>query len=315
MQKQLDTFLTGSFPPMDYSSSADVTASIRNAVRRQIEAGLDVLSDGQVRSDIVGIFARRVGLEGDGLPYRVRRKIGSLKESVTLRDLEIAATEAEGHPLKAHITGPTVVAESCADDDDTPNVYRGIGGFRQLTLDLARALAGEARFIAQKSKELNIRYLQIDEPSLVFGADLQLAGEAIGIIVKVWREAGGGEVILHVCGDIRDILPDLIAMPVDILNVENVHLREADEKVLKELRESNKKLALGVVSVNTEKHPSSQGLAQDLLYAVDRYGTDHICAVTPNCGLRLSSADLAMLRMKRLTESVSILQERAGRLA
>ncbi len=312
-------FLTGSFPDRDDPlvdpppSPRKIPGLIRRAVRLQIKAGLDVIVDGQMRSDIVGIFARQVGLEGNGLPYRVRAKIGRLQKSITLSDIRIAATAASGHPIKAHITGPTVISESCVEDDGTPDFYRQSVGFRQLTLDIATALGDEARFLAEQSQELNIQYLQIDEPSLVYGADLGLARDAIGVVAQSWRAGGGGEVILHVCGDIRDILSDLIAMPVDILNLENVHLREADENALQLLRGSDKKLALGVIRVNTDKIPTPQHVAQEMLFASDRYGAERLWGITPNCGLRLSTTNLAVQRMKSLVESTQVLSGRSGR--
>ena len=316
---ELKKLLTGSFPihkEASQSSSTGLDAfSIQDVVQEQIKADLDVLVDGQLRSNIVGIFAAQIGLHGVGLPYRVRGKLGTLKKAVTLPDLEIAASEAKGRPLKAHITGPTVIAESCLEDKETPQLYRGESGFRQLTLDIAAELSQEAKFIASREKNLNIQYLQIDEPSLAYGANLELAREALAIIAQGWRGNGGGEIILHVCGDIRDILGDLAEMPVDILNIENVHLREASEESLKLLRKSNKKLALGIVAVNTDKIPTPQRLAQELVFASDRYGKEHLWGITPNCGLRLSSLVLVSQRIACMREAANILKSQSGRLA
>lgn len=299
---KLHTTLTGSFPPFGSDGSSDpILESIINAVREQIDANIDVLVDGQPRSDIVGIFANGVGLEGDGLPYHVTRELARPSHSVTLLDLETAARATDGRPLKAHITGPTVIAESCVLAD-APQVYRGKDGFHHLTLDLAQALAEEARMISQRARELNIQYLQIDEPSLAFGADLSLAREAVGIVADAWRANGGGEVILHVCGDIANILSDLVEMPVDILNIEYVHLREASEAAITRLKESNKKIALGVIPVNTRELPTAQRVAWDLLAARERFGEEHLWGATPNCGLRLSTPEMASKRIHLLNE-------------
>lgn len=305
MIAQLLTTVTGSLPPTALDS---VPRSIRKAVRDQVTANLDVIVDGQVRSNIVGIFARHIGLEGNGLPYRVPRQLGKPELSVTLADLEIAASEGRGRPLKAHITGPTVMAESCVVDQDTFEAYRGENGFERLTLDIAAVLAEEASLIAAGAKDLNIRYLQIDEPSLAYGADLGLAREAVSVITRAWRAAGGGDIILHVCSDIRDVLDDLLNMPVDILNVENVHLHDVDETALRHLRGSSMKLSLGVMAVNTDMIATPQRIAQEVLYAVDRYGSEHLWGITPNCGLRLSTENLAIRRMKCLVEAADILR-------
>lgn len=307
---QLHTTLTGSFPPLDIALNEEgIKASIEHAIQQQINVQISLLVDGQVRSDIVGIFARSIGLEGNGLPYQVTGRLGKLPISVTLPDLETAAAAAGGRRLKAHITGPTLMAESCLVSEKTPDVYKGESGFQSLTLDLAEALAEEARYIAHRAKDLNIQFLQIDEPSLVYGANLDLAREAIGVVVRAWREAGGGETLLHVCGDIRDILDGLSRMPVDIFNVENIHLREADEDAVKIIRDSGKKLALGIVPVNNQRIPLPRRVARELVYARERYGADTLWGATPNCGLHLSDQELAMRRMACLVEAVKSAQE------
>lgn len=299
----LITALTGSFPPSHAADSEDdIAASIRNAVRRQMECGLSLLSDGQPRRDIVGIFAHSLGLEGENLPYRVAGPIGKPDSSLTLRDLETAAAAAQGRPLKAHLTGPTVMAESTSADD-VPPMYQSEAGFRRLTLDIAQALAEEARAIAGRAGELNIQYLQIDEPSLAFGADLELAREAVRIVTNAWKQAGGGETILHVCGDIGNIIPQLAQMPVDILNLENVHLREVDAHARQALKDSGKKLALGVIPVNVASLPPARRVARELAYAWEDYGPDRIWGITPNCGLRMSEESLAIRRMRCLADA------------
>jgi len=309
------TALTGSFPPSHKTDTEDaIAASIQNAVRRQVEYGLTVISDGQPRRDIVGIFAHSLGLEGDGLPYHVTGPIKQLQASFTLRDLETAAAAAQGYPLKAHLTGPTLIAESTsAQNEETapplPEMYEGDAGFRRLTLDIARALAEEAGAIATRAKELNVQYLQIDEPSFAFGANLELAREAVGIVTEAWKQTGGGETILHVCGDVGNIIPQLAQMPVDILNLENVHLREVNAEARQALRDSGKKLALGVIPVNLADVPSPRRVARELAYAWEDYGPDRVWGITPNCGLRLSEEPLALRRMQCLAQAAREAEE------
>lgn len=295
---------TGSFPPLKGSSAV----SIQNTIEQQIREKIDLLVDGQVGSDIVGLFARSIGLEGTHLPYRIIREIGRLQDSITLPDLQTAAKVADGHPLKVHITGPTVMAESCEKNEGRPERYLRDDGFRNLVLDLAVALADEATMIAQQAERLHVHYLQIDEPSLAFGADLELAQQAIDRISQAWRQSGGGKIILHVCGDIRDILPALARMPVDILNLENVFLREAREEELIPLWDSGKQLALGLIPVNTDKVPMYQRLAREMLTALNRYGANHIWGVTPNCGLRSSAPEKVEARLKNLVDAAQIVR-------
>jgi len=296
---------TGSFPPLksELHEDSEAEVSIKNAMEKQIEAGVDILVDGQVRSDIVGIFARSIGLEGYGLPYHVHKPIGKPTSSITLKDLQTAAKYAKGKPLTAHVTGPTVMAESCEFDEDIPDRYRGDKGFENLTMDLAQALAEETHLIANEAKKLGIGYLQIDEPSLVYGADLDLANRAMQTITDVWRNEAGGEIILHACGSIEEIWLDLLKMPVDVLNLESLHLRDLDDKKIKSFRDSDKHLSLGVIRVNSDVIPSPQRVAKEIIYTADRLGMDRIWGITPACGLRLSTSDMAFKRMRCLVDA------------
>lgn len=295
---------TGSYP-LRYKS---LESSIKFAIKEQTDAKIDVLVDGQMSSDIVGIFARRIGLMGSELPYHVKSNIGKLAESVILPDLRAAARYSNGHPIKAHITGPTVIAENCKVDDDAVEVYKGESGFTNLVLDIARALAREAMFIASEKEALGVKYLQIDEPSLAFGADMQLACTAVDIIAKAWRDADGGPIILHVCGDYAEIFSELLKMPVDILNVEIEHFEELTDEQIAALMATQKLLSFGVVPVNTEYIPSPEKVARDVFYAADRCSMDKIWGITPDCGMRLSKPELAKNRMKTLVQAVSILE-------
>lgn len=300
----------GSFPPR---TGVLVEESIRNAIEQQIACGVDVLVDGQIRSDVVGIFAQQVGLVGNGLPYRVetRLSIKPLTQSITLPDLEVAASYSEGRQLKVHITGPILMAESCLVNENRPEVahYQGDEGFRLLTLDLARTLTEEVRLVAAQADRLNIAYLQIDEPSLTFGADLALTKEALDGIASAWRELTEREVILHVCGDIGSIIAELLDMPVDILSIENVYLNQLESDFLDLWQKSQKKLALGVVPVNNDKIPSPQRVAREVLSAQERYGHGRIVAITPACGLRNRRENEASDRLHCLVQAAQLIKQ------
>lgn len=301
---------TGSYPPiLDGKGEVDIESSIKRAIEDQIDAGVDILVDGQVRSDIVGIFAREIGLQGTHLPYSAPNILQKPGKHDALKDLQTAARHSKGRPIKAHLTGPTVIAESCLFlPEDTHSRYLGTQGFRHLVLDIADALAEEASQIGKQAKSLNIQYLQIDEPSLTYGADLGLAVEAIDKIVSAWRNISKGKVILHACGDTGAILSKLLDMPVDIFNVESDTLRTLDQTQASLLIESKKLFALGVLPVNIDQIPTSQRIAREVIYVATRFGEQHVWGLTPACGLRLSTLDKARQRITRLVETARSLR-------
>lgn len=298
---------TGSFPRI-YFENQNIELAIQKVVEDQIEAGVDILVDGQLRADIVGIFAHSIGLKGDGMPYEVSQKIKPPENSILLPDLRTAAKYAGDRPLKAHITGPSVIAENCHLHEDAPNLYVGDDGFINLTLDIANALAHEVRWIAQESKKLNIRFLQIDEPSLVFGGDLEVARKGLEIVTKAWKSAGGEQIIMHVCWDFTGIFQKLLEMPVDILNLEAAHVQELSTDEFQALQKSEKKIALGVIPVNTDQQPAPERIAREALFACDMVSPKYFWGLTPVCGMRSSTPALAKDSMRCLARAASILE-------
>lgn len=309
--------LTGTCPPVRFPppqlSDDEVDQSIHDAVAMQQAAieGLDVdwlFVSGQPRNDIVSLFARGCALEGEYLPYQITDKV-QYNGPILLRDLKVAAQAVDGRPLKAHITGPTLIAESCdvipgtlayeqhyapsSSEDPKPNLA-------QLTLDLARILAQETQALLE-TPDLRIKYLQIDEPTLAYGADLELASQAIGIISEVAR-ARSIPVILHACGDVSDIMLDLLQMPVEILNLVDVYANAVPWLNADVLAEHDKKLALGCIPVDERELPSTRRLVRELTLALKRYGRENVWGLTPHCGLRQSSPELAHQRMNFLAQ-------------
>lgn len=311
--------LTGTYPPTNFPppplSDRDVRESIHRAVQHQRKAVGDtgvewLFVDGQPRSDIVGIFAAGCGLEGSSLPYQVVRPVEYLGP-ITLGDLQIAAQEAPDQPFKAHITGPTLMAESCAIAPEMLDLYGDDPRSpHQLTLDLAHALAQEVQALLS-APGLSITHVQIDEPTLVYGANLELASKAVGVVAQAARDVGV-PVILHVCGDVGDIMTDLLEMPVDILNLVDTYLNALPWLDADALSENKKKLAIGCIPVDTEDIPSARWLVRELSFALERYGSENIWGITPHCGLRMSDLDLAQKRMDRLVEVTAAISAQLG---
>lgn len=300
---------TGSFPKT-MLSDGEIENAIRKVISLQLEEEMDVLVDGQLKADIVGIFAHAIGLEGAGMPYKVTREIQPLREAVTLEYLQLAAKYAQGAPLKAHLTGPTVIAENCQVTDKAPAKYHGKNGFYTLTMDIAEALAEEARQIAQQKDILNVQYLQIDEPSLAFGSDMKIAQAAVQKIVQTWKKEEGGLTLMHVCWDFAGILEDILAMPIDVLNLSIEHFRELGDNAYQVLRTSEKRFALGVVPVNTDHLPVPERIAREALFVQTQLGPEQLWGLTPVCGLRESPENRAREILHRLRETANVLENR-----
>ncbi|MBD3308834.1 hypothetical protein GF339_20680 [candidate division KSB3 bacterium] len=299
----LKTSLTGSWPPtynleegirhlpMEEQERI-VRASIKRAVQDQIELDIDILVDGQVRDELVFLFASKIpGYQEQTFPYRVVDRIQPAEESITVQDYLYAKSLAGDRPVKAHLTGPMVIERSTQVDPES--VYAGKHD-PNLVLDIAIALGHEARALVQAGAEI----VQIDELVLTDQIDLDLAFEAMRLIVEI------GEIpfpALHACGNVTTILdPILTKSPVKMVSIEggwlnHDTLRHIDRDYL---ARCGKQIGLGCIGVSdytVDRVERVQGFLEDM---IKRLGEEHIWAAMPDCGLRPVSHEIAYRKIE-----------------
>jgi 5-methyltetrahydropteroyltriglutamate--homocysteine methyltransferase len=303
---RLKTSTTGSWPPVyDKENNLLVNESIERAIKDQIDLGIDILVDGQARDDIVSLFARKLpGYKGKALPYQVVSRIAPADEPITTQDYLYAKKFVEGKPLKAHITGPMTLARASNVDAESPYSSRNDP---KLIQDLAEAIGREAYHLVKSGAET----VQIDEPALADGVDLDLAFAVMKKIVEI------GEIpfpALHICKNVTRILDDVLRKsPVKMVSIEGEWLRHpklshVDSKYLSQC--GNKQIGLGCIetqSLFVEKIPAVQNFL-DLM--VSKLGEDHIWAAMTNCGLRLipeKSYGIAINKLKVMVKAAESL--------
>src|SRR5512138_3853451 len=106
----LITTVVGSYPTdIDVHSEDDARKAIEIAVNDQIKAGISVISDGQVRADMVGIFAMNMrGYRHESGRYHITGRIESPDTPATVQDYLYAKKAAGGKVVvKGIVTGPT----------------------------------------------------------------------------------------------------------------------------------------------------------------------------------------------------------------
>ena len=273
--------------------------AIERAVRDQLNAGIDVVSDGQVRGDMVEIFVN--GLYG----FEGKRVVGRVEflEPVTLKDIKfvkkILSKYSKGNKgIKGIITGPCTIAGSVRVED-----YYSDNKDETLIYDLANALKREVESIQDY-----VSMIQIDEPILSTGLyDLDTARRAIKRICENLKVP----VILHVCGDVSKIFQELNTFKVDVLD----HEFASNRKNLGILEGINKKIGFGCIntrvksveSVDDVKDLLYEGLEvlknnplfsdvgdkEELLKRLNEY-----MMVDPDCGMRLLPVEVAYEKLK-----------------
>jgi 5-methyltetrahydropteroyltriglutamate--homocysteine methyltransferase len=196
-------------------------AMTRLALREQCEAGLDLLSDGQVRwHDPVSHVARGLaGFRIEGLLryfdtntyYRQPAAIGPIaRERPSLVEAyRFATAAATPRPVKAIVTGPITLARLSRD--------ARAHGLHHLALEISSALNRELLDLESAGAAL----IQIDEPILArVRGDLGLARLAMRRLVAGLTSA---RVILATSfGDAMPLLPDLLTLPAAVFGLDIV---------------------------------------------------------------------------------------------
>lgn len=181
------------------------------AIADQVEAGLDMVTDGQIRwEDPQTYFARRLtGFSINGLQrwfdtnvyYRQPVAEGPVgwREPITVGDYRFARAHSP-KPVKPVVTGPYTLSRLSQN--------RHYPRFGDFVLAVARALNQELRALDAESPPV----VQVDEPALLqYKNDLPLFREALGTLL----EGARSPVMLYTYfGDTRGVLGALLELPV-----------------------------------------------------------------------------------------------------
>lgn len=273
--------------------------AIKSSVIAQLDAGVDIISDGQVRGDMVSIFTKYIpGMKiEDGNTFIVG-KIRNPTQEISIKDLLYAKkvmTEyyggniPEGKGIKGIITGPNTIIHSSRIQSFYKNKEDAI-------IDLAHSLKVEVDAIAKKVEPV---YIQVDEPFLSTGmVDMKVAREAIGII----KDGLDVPLAMHVCGLLNDAFKDLATFDIDILDMEfagnNVNLGVLEENayLLKD-----KKVGFGCVDSSVNEVDDVSDVEELVSKAIEIVGKDNLI-LDPDCGLRRAPKDVAFEKLRLMNE-------------
>ncbi|HOV66850.1 MAG TPA: methionine synthase [Methanoregulaceae archaeon] len=284
----LPTTVVGSYPPVEGRGLRSLLdrhrTALETAVDDQIRAGVEIISDGQVRADMIAAFAERLPGVREG---RVIGRIEPPDRPITVDDTRYARSKAPF--VKGILTGPTTLAHALHIET---RIYRDRS---DLAFDLARVLAGEARALV----DADICMLQVDEPILSTGsADLAIAGEAIGTVVSGLPVP----VALHACGPIAGMIDDLLRFPVQILDLEFAgHPSNLDLLATRELKE--KQIGLGVIVSSSDDVETVETVRARVERGVETFGPERLL-IDPDCGLRMRSRRSACAKLKNMVRAV-----------
>jgi len=249
------------------------------AVNDMISSGIDIVSDGQTRDSFINIFTRKLR----GCRIRDRAEIIDKVEyigPITIEDQKyVKSIIPKKTQLVGVITGPYTLAKS--------SINQFYNNEKNLAFDFAYALKQEASEL-QKYVDL----ISIDEP--YFSVDLPEYGKKlISIITKDLT----CPTRLHVCGDVSNIVPELLEMPVNILS----HEFKALPKLFNayEKYDISKNICLGAVCSDNIKIETVEEIVCHIKKGVQVFG-DKIIQLSPDCGLKLLPRNVAFQKLKNL---------------
>ncbi|HEX5079295.1 MAG TPA: cobalamin-independent methionine synthase II family protein [Geminicoccaceae bacterium] len=286
----------------------------REVVAEQVDLGIDVPTDGEVRREnFIHYHCRHlVGIDFEALRERRTRAdrevllptiTGPIQAGPTflVRDWQVAQS-ATRRPVKLTLPGPLTIGEHVADEHYHDARLRGAA--------LADALNREIRRLA----EAGCPVVQIDEPALARDVE---AGLAFGIehLERCFhRVPRSTERVVHVCCGYPDRLdaedypkaspsaylelaPVLDEAEIDAVSLEDAH-RPNDLALLE--RFAGTRVLLGVVAIARSRVEQVEEVRARLAAALDHIDPHRLVAA-PDCGLGLLGRDLARRKLRVLS--------------
>ncbi|MBI4597384.1 MAG: hypothetical protein HY737_03155 [Candidatus Omnitrophica bacterium] len=271
----------------------------RAVIAEQEQAGVDVLTDGQIRwDDLLRPLATHI--DGFAIQQRLERWFDNnvlfrrpiLKRKPSWPGPRFVneyrfASHCTKKPVKAVLPGPYTFATWCED--------QYFASKSKLTLALAEMLNQEAKALAQAGASL----IQFDEPSIGFGkTDARLAVEGLR---RATQGVSATTAVYTYFGAVNGWLPALMRAPVDIIGIDVV----SDPKALSALKRAKitKALAIGCLDARNTKLESVKELHAIFRAVAPLVPSDQLY-INPNCGLEFLPHTQALAKIRRLVEAV-----------
>jgi len=293
--------------------------AIERALKLQLRYGVQVVSDGEQRFDMIEYFQQIPGLESSPGGLKVAGKIEPMKNSeecfkvVDFRKVKglLEKLGAEDVEVKASVTGPVTLGVSCASVGTS--YYNGPLD-ENLYLDLIEALTPIVSTLL-----FNGAWVQLDEPGV--SAGFQHPAKAVHYLNKLQRRLQASRsdlerLAVHVCGDLTKI-PQMkeAIQDLEIRNLclafsgpsEKNNINLPLERILKA---HDKRLGVGCVSVaarSIEEVDSQDSVSDRVDSLIKVVGEGRVSLLHPDCGLKktpLPVAEEILARMMRATQSL-----------
>ena len=302
LRRAIAAFDRGRISAEELSAAADDVT--REVIGEQERAGVDVITDGQIRwQDPVTYIAGKLhGYEIGGLIryfdtntfYRQPEATGRISwhGPILARDYKFARDHAT-RPVKPVVTGPYTIAKL-----SLPGVYADL---ESLVLDTARALNQEMKALAATAPPL----IQVDEPAIVwhrYKDDWDIFREAVDVLLD------GVDATTLLRTDFGDAvgLPGFFSLPFHGFGLDMVH-GKGNHTLIPGLPD-DRDLLLGIVDARNVRMETEDAVVETVSWA-----TQHVAAgrlsIGPNTGLEFLPRETAYAKLENMVRAVEKAQE------
>ncbi len=284
------------------------------AIREQERAGIDVISDGEMRRESYSNrFATALeGIDNEnpammqagraGRPTAVPRVVSEIKWTgpVEARDVTFLRANTSAR-IKITLPGPFTMAQQVVDEH-----YKDL---EAMTMAFAAAVNQEVHALAKAGADV----IQLDEPWLRNNPDA-----AKKFAVKAIDRALQGltcETALHLCFGYAQLvsnkpqgyafLEELAQSSAHGISIESAQPK-IDLSVLKELK--GKKVILGVIDLGNHDIETPEIVADRLRAGLEHCSPEQLIAA-PDCGLKYLPRDVAFGKLKAMAEGAAIVRK------
>lgn len=282
------------------------------AIRSQEEAGLDVVTDGEIRREsysnhfataLEGLDLEHPGTvrNRSGIDIPVPRVVGELRRPAPVQVEDVRFLRAHtDRAVKITVPGPFTMAQQSQDDH--------YGDDRTLALAYADVVAQEIADLFGAGADI----VQVDEPWLQARPEIarRYGAEAL---TRAIADAPG-EVHVHLCFGYAAMVSDrpegysflaeLADTPAHTISVETAQSR-LDPGTLRPLR--GKGVALGVLDLSTPDVETPETVADRVRRALDHVDVDKL-VLSSDCGLKYLPRAAAAGKMRALAEAAAVLR-------
>jgi len=282
-------------------------SAVKAAIREQEEAGLDLVTDGQIRwyDPVSHLAAKLEGVKINGLlrffdtNFYYRQPVITAKlgwKGPWIQDEFNFAKKVSKKPVKQVLTGPYTLAKlSIVQTDAYPHL-------RSLVMDFADLMSREIEGLVKAGAAT----IQIDEPAIVRNPnDYEMLRDAIGVLAK--RKGKSSLALYTYFGDVAPIYEKLQGLPVDILGLDFTYSSHLLDRVSHD--GTDKRLGLGIIDGRNTRVETKEEVFKLLNKILPKLKGDS-CSINPSCGLEYLPRDKAYRKLANMAKLKKLFVEK-----